>query len=369
MKYTDFKGKKISKLGLGCMRLPGAPVKIDEEEAIRIIRTAIDNGITYIDTAFTYPGSEKVLGKALKDGYREKVVLADKMPAWVAKDPAGIESIFNKQLERLDADHFDMYLVHNVGRKIWKITERHNTMEFLQKKKEEGVIDLLGFSYHDDYEFFAEMLDKYDWDFVQIQLNYVDINWQAGLKGLELAASKGIPAVIMEPLKGGRLAVKMPPQTEIFWQEMSEEKSPAAWAFSWVADRPEVLTVLSGMSTYDQLMENLEIFKDLEPGCIKAEDKEVLGKIAAKFKELYEYDCTKCGYCMPCSQKIDIPTVISHYNDLKVYDNAPGIFLEHTWLNPRFASTCVDCKECEERCPQHLPISEIMKKAAEALEK
>lgn len=365
MRYTDFKGKKVSKLGMGCMRLPKfEDGMINEEEAIRIIRDSIDKGVTYVDTAYTYPGSEKVLGKALKDGYREKVLLADKMPAFLAKDPAGIEAIFEKQMSRLGTDHFDFYLVHNVGRKIWKITEKHNTMDFLLKKKEEGVIDLLGFSFHDDYEFFAEMLDKYDWDFVQIQLNYVDNNFQAGIKGLELAASKGIPVVVMEPLKGGRLASTLPPQTDKFWDEMSERHSPAEWAFRWVANRPEVLTILSGMSSYDQLMDNIQIFEDLGPGCLKEGDEKVLYKIADTFRSLVEYDCTTCRYCMPCSQKIDIPTVIKYVNELKIFDKAPGIYLEYGWMNPRFASTCVDCKACEEKCPQHLPISDIMKKAA-----
>lgn len=365
MKYTEFKGQKISRLGMGAMRLPkDENGRIIEEEAIRIIRHAIDSGITYLDTAYTYPGSEKVIGKALKDGYREKVLLADKMPAFLAKDPDGIEQIFNKQMDRLGTDHFEFYLVHNVGRKIWKITEKHNTMEFLQKKKEEGVIGLLGFSFHDDYEFFAEMLDKYDWDFVQIQLNYVDASFQAGLKGLELAASKGIPVVVMEPLKGGRLASKLPPQTDQYWKEMSEEHTPAEWAFRWVANRPEVLTILSGMSTYEQLENNLEIFEDLEVGCLKEEDEKVLYKIADTFRSLVEYDCTACRYCLPCSQKIDIPAVIKYYNDLAVFDKAPGIYLEYGWMNPRFASTCIECGECEDKCPQHLPIKEIMKKAA-----
>ncbi len=366
MRYKEYKGKKVSTLGMGCMRLPkGEDGKLDEAESIRIIRHAIDQGVTYVDTAFTYPGSEKILGKALQDGYREKVVLADKMPGFLAKEPGDIESMFNKQMERLGTDHFDFYLVHNISRKLWKISEKYNTMDFLKKKKEEGVIDLLGFSYHDDYEFFEEMLDKYEWDFVQIQLNYVDTTFQAGLKGLELAASKGIPVVIMEPLKGGRLASKLPPQTDHFWEKMSKDLKPVEWAFRWVANRPEVLTILSGMSSYEQLDENLRIFDELEPGCITEEDEKILYEVADTFRNLVEFDCTSCRYCLPCEKKIDIPTVIKYINELTIYDKAPGIYLEYGWMNPRFASTCIDCKKCEEKCPQHLPISDIMKRAAE----
>ena len=229
MKYTNFKDNKVSLLGMGCMRLPlGADDKVDEAEAIRVIRHGIDSGITYIDTAYMYHNgfSERVIGKALKDGYREKVLLADKMPPWLARSEEDIEKIFNKQLERLQTDYIDMYLIHNVGSKLWKFTEKYNVLDFLTKKKEEGKIRHIGFSFHDDYEFFKEVIDKFPWEFVQIQLNYIDENFQAGVKGLKLAGEKGLPVIIMEPLKGGRLASTMPPAVDEIWSQMKEKRTP-----------------------------------------------------------------------------------------------------------------------------------------------
>lgn len=371
MKYTNFKDNKVSLLGMGCMRLPlDADGKVDEAEAIRIIRHGIDEGITYVDTAYMYHDglSEKVLGKALKDGYREKVLLADKMPPWMAKSEEDIEKIFNKQLERLQTDCIDMYLVHNVGGKLWKFTERYNVLDFLAKKKEEGKIRHIGFSFHDDYEFFEEVIDKFPWEFVQIQLNYIDENFQAGVKGLKLAGEKGLPVIIMEPLKGGRLASTMPPAVDEIWSQMKEKRTPVEWAFRWVADFPEVMTILSGMSSYEQLEDNIRIFADLEAGNLTADEKKVISSVADKFREIIEYDCTKCRYCMPCPEKIDIPRTIDLYNQLGIYDNADAIRIEYSWMAPHLPSKCVTCKKCESHCPQSLPISDIMKKAAAEFE-
>lgn len=371
MKYTDFKDNKVSLLGMGCMRLPvDSEGSVDETEAIKIIRHGIDNGITYVDTAYMYHDglSEKVLGKALRDGYRNKVLLADKMPPWLAKSEEDIEKIFNKQLERLQTDYIDMYLVHNVSGKLWKFTEKYNVLDFLTKKKEEGKIRYIGFSFHDDYEFFEEVIDKYPWDFTQIQLNYIDEDFQAGVKGLKLTGKKGLPVVIMEPLKGGRLASTMPPAVDKIWSAMKEKRTPVDWAFRWVADFPEVMTVLSGMSSYDQLEDNLKIFADLESGNMTSEEKQIISDVAAKFREIIEYDCTKCRYCMPCPKKIDIPRSIDLYNQLGIYDNTEAIKVEYSWMIPNLPSKCITCRQCESHCPQNLPISDIMKKAATAFE-
>ena len=328
MKYTNFKDNKVSLLGMGCMRLPlGADDKVDEAEAIRVIRHGIDSGITYIDTAYMYHNgfSERVIGKALKDGYREKVLLADKMPPWLARSEEDIEKIFNKQLERLQTDYIDMYLIHNVGSKLWKFTEKYNVLDFLTKKKEEGTIRHRGISVHDDYEFFKEVIDKFPWEFVQIQLNYIDENFQAGVKGLKLAGEKGLPVIIMEPLKGGRLASTMPPAVDEIWSQMKEKRTPVEWAFRWVADFPEVTTILSGMSSYAQLENNLRIFEDLKPGSLSSDEKKVISAVADKFHELIEYDCTKCRYCMPCPEKIDIPRTIDLYNQLGIYGTSSAV--------------------------------------------
>ena len=203
---------------------------------------------------------------------------------------------------------------------------------------------------------------------MQIQLNYIDENFQAGVKGLKLAGEKGLPVIIMEPLKGGRLASTMPPAVDEIWSQMKEKRTPVEWAFRWVADFPEVTTILSGMSSYAQLENNLRIFEDLKPGSLSSDEKKVISAVADKFHELIEYDCTKCSYCMPCPEKIDIPRTIDLYNQLGIYDNTAGIRMEYSWMAPHLPSKCVTCKKCESHCPQSLPISDIMKKAAAEFE-
>ena len=243
------------------MRLPQtADDKIDEAEAIRIIRTAIDKGVNYVDTAYMYHNgeSEKVLGKALKDGYREKVLLADKMPIWLAKDEASMKDIFEKQLRRLDTDCIDMYLVHNVTVPVWKRAKKLNLMPFLDEMKAQGKIKHLGFSFHDTFEFFKEVLDDYPWEFCQIQLNYMDKDHQAGVQGLKYAAEKGLSVIIMEPLKGGRLTDAVPPTVQKLWDEAGTKRTPAEWAFRWLANMPEVTVMLSGMSSMEQLSANID---------------------------------------------------------------------------------------------------------------
>lgn len=372
MQYRTFNkiNEKTSLLGMGCMRLPvDSDENVKEQEAIDIIRGAIDDGVTYVDTAFTYHGgkSEKVLGKALKDGYREKVLLADKMPIWVAKDEDGVRSIFNKQLERLDTDCIDMYLVHNVSRAVWKRAKKLNLMPFLEEMRAEGKIRYIGFSFHDSYEFFEEMLDEYDWDFCQIQLNYMDKNHQAGVKGLKLAAEKGLGVVIMEPLKGGRITDFIPPSVQEIWDSYPVKKTPAEWAFKWLANMPEVTVMLSGMSAKTQLEQNIKTISADDVNELSAADLDIINKVSDEYNTLIKYSCTGCNYCMPCPQKLDIPSILRYYNDWNVYKQNPSTKLEYsTWL-VRHGSDCVDCKACEAKCPQGLPISQAMKDAANEL--
>lgn len=370
MRYTDIYGNKVSLLGLGCMRFPeDGNGNADEERSVRMIRDAIDNGITYLDTAFMYHdgNSEKILGKALKDGYRERVLLADKMPPWLASSPEDLESIFAKQLERLNTDHIDFYLIHSVDEENFRLTKELDVLPFLDRKKAEGRIRYIGFSFHDSYELFDEILSFYPWDICQIQYNYVDEEHQAGRKGLELARKKNIPVVIMEPLKGGRLARRFPPVTDPYWERMSERKDPVDWAFSWLADQPGIMTILSGMSSEEQLEHNIRLFDTIGPGCMKDADRRVLADIADAFRDAVEYGCTGCGYCMPCPAGLEIPNIIGFYNDTKIYDRAPAIYDSYSWMDHP-ASACVACGKCESVCPQGLPIREIMKKAAKELE-
>ncbi len=374
MQYRTFKkiNEKTSLLGMGCMRLPvDSNDTVKEEETIRIIRDAIDGGVNYVDTAFMYHNgqSEKILGKALKDGYREKILLADKMPIWFAKDEDGMRTIFEKQMTRLDTDCIDMYLIHNVDRGVWKRVQKLNLLPYLEELKAAGRIRHIGFSFHDSYDFFLEVLDAYDWDFCQIQLNFMDKNHQAGVKGLKAAAERGLGVVIMEPLKGGRITDAVPPTVQKIWDEAPTRRTPAEWAFKWLANMPEVTVMLSGMNAEAQLQENMKTLSDEHVGDLTQEEKDIIDRVSDEYNRLIKYSCTGCNYCMPCPQKLDIPRILRYFNDWNVYEQNPSTKLEYeTWIPAgRHASDCIGCKACEEKCPQHLPISQAMKEAAEAM--
>lgn len=373
MQYREFKkiGRDVSLLGVGCMRLPQtADDKVDETEAVRIIRTAIDKGVNYVDTAYMYHNgeSEKVLGKALKDGYREKVMLADKMPVWLAKDEAGMREIFEEQLRRLDTDCIDMYLVHNVTVPVWKRAKKLNLMPFLDEMKAQGKIKYIGFSFHDTFEFFKEVLEEYPWEFCQIQLNYMDKDHQAGVQGLKYAAEKGLSVIIMEPLKGGRLTDAVPPTVQKLWDEAGTKRTPAEWAFRWLANMPEVTVMLSGMSSMEQLSANIDTLSSDDISQLAPDEKELINKVSDEYNRLIKYSCTGCKYCMPCPHKLEIPKIIGYYNDWNVYEQNPSTKAEYMdWLGDGFhASDCAGCHLCEEKCPQALPIVQAMKDAAEA---
>jgi uncharacterized protein len=374
MQYTKFKktGQKISLLGMGTMRLPQNPDgTIDEPAAIALIRKAIDNGVNYVDTAYMYHDgtSEVITGKALKDGYREKVLLADKMPVWMAKDPEGMATIFETQLKRLETDVIDMYLIHNLTVSIWERCLKFGLLEYLEEQKRLGRIHHIGFSFHDELPFFKELIDAYPWDFCQIQLNYMDKKYQAGLEGLYYADSKGIPVIVMEPLKGGKLTDSIPPVIEAIWAEANTKRSPANWAFRWIADLPGILTILSGMSTEAQLDENLSIFSEMVPPLLTEEERQRIDRVSALYNELIPYSCTACKYCMPCPQQIDIPSFIELFNEWHVYEHNPKVMVNFGWWFPKYKpSLCTGCKICEGLCPQHLPISKIMSEGSVVFE-
>ncbi|MDD2189701.1 MAG: aldo/keto reductase [Eubacteriales bacterium] len=378
MKYRTFPktGEKISLLGFGTMRLPvekkGQSARINETEAIRMIRTAIDRGVNYVDTAYTYHDgfSEVVLGKALKDGYREKVFIADKMPVWILKEDGDPEKIFDEQLKRLDVDCIDMYLVHNVTAPLWKRALKYNILELLEKKKAEGKVKHIGFSFHDNFEFFKEVIEAYPWDFCQIQLNYMDADFQAGVKGLKFAGSKGIPVIIMEPLKGGKLTDILPPSIEDFWAQAPIKRTPAEWALRWIANFPEVLVILSGMTSIEQVDENIRVLSKADPNSLTEAELEIINNVAAEYNKLIKYSCTGCEYCIPCPEKISIPAIIGFYNDWHLYHESPKVKVDFkTWISPKaLPSVCKSCKICEGRCPQQLPISDIMKKSQSIFE-
>lgn len=377
MNYRTIKktGEKVSLLGFGAMRLPfvnGDFDKVNEAEAVRMIRTAIDNGVNYVDTAYVYHGgnSEVAVGKALKDGYREKVLVADKLPIWMVKTEDDINRLFETQLKRLGVDCIDMYLVHSLSAQTWDHTKKLNTLTHLEKLRAGGKIRYIGFSFHDDFDTFKDVVESYPWDFCQIQLNYMDADFQAGVKGLKLAASLGIPVVVMEPLKGGKLTDALPPSIQNYWAQAPVQRTPAEWALRWAADFPEVLTVLSGMSAMEHVEENIRILGNAEPNSLTEKEHEIIRNVADEYNKLIPYSCTACKYCMPCPEKINIPNIIERYNDWHVYEGNEKIKLDYNlWVPVKGrASVCKACRACEKHCPQHLPVTEIMEKAKAVFE-
>lgn len=371
MIYNKFGQKdwETSILGMGCMRLPvieGENENIDEERSIEMIRYAIDNGINYIDTAWPYHGgnSEGLVGKALQDGYREKVKLATKLYT------PGIESVkdcnyyLNEQLNRLQTDSIDLYLLHALNRKYWENYKGVNIIDWLEEMKKEGKIKNIGFSFHDDYDLFQEIIDYYDWDFCQIQYNYLDTEFQAGKKGLKYAKNKGIAVVIMEPLRGGTLAQTPPKEVKEILDHSPNNRNAVEWALQWLWDQDEVDVVLSGMSNMAQLKENIELASQADQNSLSSKEQELISKARKTYLDLFPVSCTGCNYCVPCPEGVSIPHIFSLYNEAEVYrkfeDN------QKRYLNmdeSSRADNCIECLQCEEACPQNLDITDYLKEA------
>ena len=368
--------QQISLLGFGMMRLPVIDEdysKIDEKQAVEMLRYAIDGGVNYVDTAYFYHGgnSEVVTGKALKDGYREKVFLATKLPFGEAKDPSDLPKYLDTQLKRLDVNYIDYYLAHSIEDDAYDKFKTLGVYDFMKKEKEAGTLGQIGFSYHGSTpEFFTELLDSYEWDFAQIQLNFMDENYQAGVRGLLAAGERGIPIIIMEPLRGGMIANRLPAAVSAIYDSFPEKRSAADWAFNWVADFPEVMTILSGMGTMEQIEENLKILSKYDPECITDAERAVYASVKSEYEKLIVYGCTACKYCMPCPAGINIPGIIELRNNTTMYDclkESKGDYIE--WVGKPRASVCTNCKQCEEACPQQLKVSEIMAECVNMYEK
>ncbi|AAM31311.1 MULTISPECIES: aldo/keto reductase [Methanosarcina] len=372
-------GDELSILGFGCMRLPmKEDGSIDEDRATRQVRYAIDHGVNYVDTAWPYhmEQSEPFLGRALADGYREKVKLATKLPSWLIKSREDMDKFLDAQLKKLNIDHIDYYLIHALVGDLWDYIEKLGIADFLDKARADGRIINAGFSFHGSGDEFKRIVDAYDWDFCQIQYNFLDEKNQAGTEGLEYAASKGLGVIIMEPLRGGYLANPVPPAVQEIWDEASTKRTAAEWALLWVWNHPEVTVVLSGMNEETHIEENLAVADKAYPNSLTEAEIQLVKKVERKYRELMKAGCTGCRYCMPCPEGVNIPLCFETYNTLYMSGNADETkFMYAARLGgvlsggePEFASLCVQCGECLEKCPQHLDIPTILESVVEELE-
>lgn len=371
MKYREFgkTGLKVSALGFGTMRLPLLEdgVTVDEKEAVRIIRHAIDSGVNYVDTAYPYHQgtSEIVVGKALRDGYRDKVFLADKSPIWKLEKESDFDSILEEQLQKLQTDHIDFYLLHALNKERFEKIKNFHLIDHMLEARKAGKIRYLGFSFHDDYEVFEEILNYYPWDFCQIQLNYMDTEIQAGMKGYDLAEEKGIPVIVMEPVKGGMLA-SLPTEIEEQLTKERAQASIASWALRFVGTLPNVKVILSGMSTMGQVEDNLSIFETFEP--LSEKEQKLIENTADTLKSRVKNGCTGCAYCMPCPAGVDIPGNFRIWNDQAVYQNTEQTKKKWSGMDEKAkADHCIRCGKCEKVCPQKISIRENLHQVAEEL--
>ena len=366
MKYRTMGklGVQTSAFGLGCMRFNGkasGDTIIDEQKAISLIRQAIDGGVTYLDTAYVYldKTSEIVVGKALQDGYRDKVTIATKMPLGYVKDRASMEALLEEELKKLQTDHIDFYLMHGLNKKEWEDFKAIGAPAFFDDMKREGKIRFKCFSFHGPYEDFEYILNDYDWDMVQIQYNFMDIDHQAGRKGLQLAGEKGIPVVIMEGLLGGRLS-SAPENVQALYDAFPVRRTPVEWAFRWLCNHPEVAVVLSGCNEPEQIEENLRIFDTVEAGVMDDAELKLMEDVRRAYLDRTKIGCTGCKYCMPCPNGVNIPGIFSVWNNVSLYctDPANDWGLKRIKENGNGADRCIGCGACEGACPQHLPIIE-----------
>ncbi|MBQ3078693.1 MAG: aldo/keto reductase [Clostridia bacterium] len=366
MELRKFPGTDISAsvLGMGCMRLPVLDEEnhpIDEEKAIKMIRAAIDGGVTYVDTAYGYHNgkSEVVVGKALKDGYREKVTLTSKLPLWLVEKREDMERLLDEQLKRLEVEYLDFYLAHAVSSDRFDKVVELGLFEFLDEMIAKGKIRYPGFSFHDNKEVFIRVIDSYPWKLAQVQMNILDEFNQATMEGIEYAKKKGIGVVIMEPLRGGALTQSVPAEILKLYDEFKVKRSPAEWAFRYLYDRDEIVTILSGMSTMEQIEDNLKIFESAKAGVMEDQEKELLKNVRLTYEARVRIGCTGCSYCQPCPQEIKIPQIFKRYDTASMFNDLKQFYARYG--EKPAAERCVECGSCESACPQNIKIRDWIK--------
>lgn len=369
-KYSN----KISLLGFGCMRFQSTLGKIDMDKAEEQILAAFHGGVNYYDTAYVYPGSEAAIGEIFeKNGIRDEIYIATKLPHYLIKSLEGLEKLFQEQLRRLRTDHIDYYLMHMLSDiATWNRLKDLGIENWLADKKKSGAIRQIGFSYHGNSDMFCKLVDAYDWEFCQIQYNYMDEHTQAGRKGLNYAHEKGLPVIIMEPLRGGRLVNNLPEDAKKIFAEYKDFYTPAQWAFRWLYNQPEITCVLSGMNTLEMIEDNITTASATEIGSLGPAEEEMLQNVVKAINSRMKVGCTGCGYCMPCPKGVDIPGTFSAYNR-RYYDSKHSGFFDYMMCtalrkDSTAASNCINCGKCETHCPQHIEIRKELQNAAKELE-
>jgi len=375
MHYRQDKyGNKLSVLGFGCMRFPKKAGRIDMRETEREILTAIEGGVNYFDTAYIYPGSEAALGEILeRNQMRDRVYIATKLPHYLIKSKDMLEKLFQEELRRLRTDHVDFYLMHMLtDPETWARLLALGIADWLQEKKKSGAIRQVGFSYHGNSEVFCRLLDAWEWDFCQIQYNYMDEHTQAGRRGLHHAHKKGIPVIIMEPLRGGKLVNRLPEEAKRIFASYRVSHTPAQWALRWLWDQPEVTVVLSGMNSDEMVRDNIHTASTTEAGALTDEDKAMLQQVVRAINSKMKVGCTGCAYCMPCPKHVDIPGTFAAYNrryqEGRFWGFVDYVICTMLRKNSTAASNCIGCGKCEKHCPQNIPIREKLQEAQKELE-
>ena len=375
MQYRkDRKGNEISALGYGCMRFTKKGGNVDLEKAEREVLAAIEAGVNYLDTAYVYAGNEVAVGEILaRTNTRDKVYLATKLPHYLIKSIDGVEKMFREELRRLQTDHIDYYLMHMLTDiPTWERLKKLGMEQWIEGKLASGAIRNIGFSYHGNTEMFQKLVDAYDWDFCQIQYNYMDEHSQAGVEGLRYANKKGLPVIIMEPLRGGRLVNLLPESAKELFERDEEKRTPAELALKWLYDQPEVTCVLSGMNSLEMVEQNVKTACESPVGCLTESDRRLIEQVKEEIAKKVKVGCTGCGYCMPCPRGVDIPGTFRCYNAMYSEGKQGGRkeYLQCTAFrkDTSSASQCNSCGKCETHCPQQIPIRKELKQAAKELE-